>query len=232
MNAVTSLARGLILVKPGGLDHLALRAFVRSAGVVARPKIIADFLELCELVSLDEPLRLVLLAAELTLEERRQLADLAAQRRDRPVLLRYGQYTLADIATDLRLGFGGHFARSVELDMLVPALQFVVAGNRYVSPEFLLAQSAGHPLEGEPGAGIFARLDASRPPTVPAELTPRHRQVLTELCQGATNLQIATRLGIAEATAKVHVHRILRLLGARNRTEAARKAQDLGILFS
>lgn len=232
MNAVTSLDRGLILVKPGGLDHLALRAFVRSAGVVARPKVTTDFAELCELVSLDEPLRLVLLAAELTLEERRQLADLAARRLDRPVLLRYGQYALADIATDLRLGYGGHLARSVELDMLVPALQFALAGNRFVSPEFLLAQAAGYPLEGKTAAGILARPQVSRTATLPAELTPRHRQVLTELCQGATNLQIATRLGIAEATAKVHVHRILRLLGARNRTEAARKAQDLGILFS
>lgn len=232
MNAVTSVARGLILVKPGGLDHLALRAFVRSAGVVARPKITADFAELCELVSLGEPLRLVLIAAELTLEERRQLADLTAHRRDRPALLRYGQFALADIVVDLRLGFGGHFARSVELDMLVPALQFAVAGNRYVSPEFVLAQAASHPLEGKLGQAILAGPDASRVATLPAELTARHRQVLTELCQGATNLQIATRLGIAEATAKVHVHRILRLLGARNRTEAARKAQDMGILFS
>lgn len=52
-------------------------------------------------------------------------------------------------------------------------------------------------------------------------LTRRQRQVLDLLSEGCTNREIALRLDIAEATVKLHVHHILRALGANNRTEAA-----------
>ena len=45
--------------------------------------------------------------------------------------------------------------------------------------------------------------------------------MLTLIADGATNGQIAARLVITEDTAKSHVKRILRKLGAGNRVEAA-----------
>jgi DNA-binding NarL/FixJ family response regulator len=41
------------------------------------------------------------------------------------------------------------------------------------------------------------------------------------IAEGATNTEIAERLVIAPSTVESHVKRILRKLGARNRTEAA-----------
>jgi DNA-binding CsgD family transcriptional regulator/tetratricopeptide (TPR) repeat protein len=52
-------------------------------------------------------------------------------------------------------------------------------------------------------------------------LTPRERQVLALLADGATNREIGTTLFMAEKTASVHVSRILTKLNARTRTEAA-----------
>jgi len=52
-------------------------------------------------------------------------------------------------------------------------------------------------------------------------LTPRERQVLTLMAEGASNREIGATLFIAEKTASVHVSRILTKLGARSRTEAA-----------
>jgi DNA-binding NarL/FixJ family response regulator len=52
-------------------------------------------------------------------------------------------------------------------------------------------------------------------------LTRRERDVFDLLTSGLTNREIAQRLFISEATAKVHVRHILRKLGARTRTEAA-----------
>jgi len=52
-------------------------------------------------------------------------------------------------------------------------------------------------------------------------LTPRERQVLALLAQGATNRQIGNALYMAEKTASVHVSRILSKLGVRTRTQAA-----------
>jgi len=53
------------------------------------------------------------------------------------------------------------------------------------------------------------------------QLSPREREVLALIAEGATNGQIAARLVITQDTAKSHVKRILRKLGAGNRVEAA-----------
>jgi DNA-binding NarL/FixJ family response regulator len=50
--------------------------------------------------------------------------------------------------------------------------------------------------------------------------TERQRQVLELLVGGATNVEIADRLTVAETTVKSHVKQIFRKLGASNRAEA------------
>lgn len=52
-------------------------------------------------------------------------------------------------------------------------------------------------------------------------LSPREWDVLRDIAVGKTNAQIAAGLFLAEGTVKFHVKRILRKLGAANRTEAA-----------
>jgi DNA-binding NarL/FixJ family response regulator len=52
-------------------------------------------------------------------------------------------------------------------------------------------------------------------------LSRRELEVLALIAEGATNAEIAERLVIAPSTVESHVKRILRKLGARNRTEAA-----------
>jgi DNA-binding CsgD family transcriptional regulator len=61
----------------------------------------------------------------------------------------------------------------------------------------------------------------------PFGLTPRERQVLELLAQGATNRQIGEALYMAEKTASVHVSRILSKLDVQGRTEAAAVAHRL-----
>jgi DNA-binding CsgD family transcriptional regulator/tetratricopeptide (TPR) repeat protein len=63
----------------------------------------------------------------------------------------------------------------------------------------------------------------------PFGLTPRERQVLAALAEGATNREIAANLYMAEKTASVHVSRILAKLGVRSRTEAAAVAHRLAL---
>jgi DNA-binding NarL/FixJ family response regulator len=52
-------------------------------------------------------------------------------------------------------------------------------------------------------------------------LTARERQVLERLQLGASNKLIARQLNLRESTVKVHIRRIMRKLGAVNRTQAA-----------
>jgi DNA-binding CsgD family transcriptional regulator/tetratricopeptide (TPR) repeat protein len=63
----------------------------------------------------------------------------------------------------------------------------------------------------------------------PFGLTPRERQVLAAVAEGATNREIAAQLFMAEKTASVHVSRILAKLGVRSRTEAAAVAHRLAL---
>ena len=69
--------------------------------------------------------------------------------------------------------------------------------------------------------------DADPVPSGPV-LPPREREVLVRLARGLSNRQIASELGIAERTVKVHVGSVFRRLQVADRTTAALWARDHG----
>jgi two-component system nitrate/nitrite response regulator NarL len=52
-----------------------------------------------------------------------------------------------------------------------------------------------------------------------SELSDREQQVITLLCGGLSNREIARKLGVTEGTVKVHLHAIYGKLGVRSRVE-------------
>jgi DNA-binding CsgD family transcriptional regulator len=76
---------------------------------------------------------------------------------------------------------------------------------------------------------IVAAPDA-REPDIEASLTPRERDVLQLLAEGASNKVIARRLGISTHTAKFHVGRLLDKLDAGGRTDAVAHAARRGVI--
>jgi two-component system response regulator DesR len=62
------------------------------------------------------------------------------------------------------------------------------------------------------------------------ELSSREREVLDLMASGATNREIAGSLFLSPNTVKEHTSGLYRKLDARNRTEAVRRAQRLGLL--
>jgi DNA-binding NarL/FixJ family response regulator len=60
-------------------------------------------------------------------------------------------------------------------------------------------------------------------------LSPREREVLALIAQGATNREIAAALHLSPHTIKEHTSSLYRKLGARNRAEAVQRAQTLGL---
>jgi DNA-binding CsgD family transcriptional regulator len=90
------------------------------------------------------------------------------------------------------------------------------------------------------GLWLGVRLLARREPPAPDAGNPqaqaalgisdRELAVLHEIAAGCSNKEIALRLHVSPNTVKTHVARLLAKLGARRRTEALRRARELGLV--
>jgi DNA-binding NarL/FixJ family response regulator len=84
---------------------------------------------------------------------------------------------------------------------------------------------------GEEAAEPRAEQAASGPvAAVPNPLSPREAEVLVCLASGKTNRQIAKELHLALSTVKRHLEHILPKLNVSDRTQAAVKAVEIGLL--
>ncbi|GAA2344361.1 response regulator transcription factor [Dactylosporangium salmoneum] len=118
----------------------------------------------------------------------------------------------------LRAGAAGFLLKDASADELVAAVRAVARGDGVVSPAVTRRVLAA--FEESPK-------DRKDPAVVPLGLlTSRERDVLDCLGEGLSNAAIAARLGIAEATAKTHVSRILAKLGLESRMQAALAARQ------
>ena len=121
--------------------------------------------------------------------------------------------------------------REPDRDRLRPELE--EAGFEIVAETATMA--AARDARTGAAAFILARPDASPPGPAddvgPETLTTRELQVLALLAEGLPNKAIAERLDISDQTVKFHVAAILAKLGARNRTDAVRRAMRRGLVF-
>jgi DNA-binding CsgD family transcriptional regulator len=129
------------------------------------------------------------------------------------------------------------FVESGDRDAAVDALRAAIdtaqeLGSKWLIDELtVLASRArlavataanGASADGASADGAAATVPSSGPEDEdPFGLTPRERQVLALIAEGATNRQIGKALYMAEKTASVHVSRILSKLGVKSRTQAA-----------
>ncbi len=102
-----------------------------------------------------------------------------------------------------------------------------LSARRGGTPEVDAATTAFTTFDQALGAArdlVAARVvDEAAPVT---RLTRRQLEIAALLREGASNRDIADRLSLTEGTVKLHVSAILKRLGVRNRTEAARALQD------
>jgi DNA-binding CsgD family transcriptional regulator len=107
-------------------------------------------------------------------------------------------------------------AQGQELRRLLQRTEAVVA--EYLDAEVELVSGDN---EGTGARRAAAALVPEVDDTIAGSLSKRELEVLALVGGGASNAQIAARLFITDETAKSHVKRILRKLGASNRVEAA-----------
>jgi DNA-binding CsgD family transcriptional regulator len=129
-----------------------------------------------------------------------------------------------------------------------PELRTMIAARLDGAPGLAIVGATGDPAElrrllaARPIDGVLALTpsggdlvdfldDPAELDTGDAGLTPREREVLTALADGASNKIIARRLGISFHTAKFHVAAILAKLDVDTRTEAVAVAARQGLVM-
>ena len=122
----------------------------------------------------------------------------------------------------LRAGAVGYLLKDVTSTTLAEAIRAAARGESFLQPSVATKVIAE-----------FARLAdraTPRPQPLVEPLSERELEILRLVARGASNREIAATLFIAEGTVKNHLTNILGKLGAHDRTEAAVKARDLGLL--
>jgi DNA-binding NarL/FixJ family response regulator len=124
----------------------------------------------------------------------------------------------------LRAGAVGYLLKDVSSDKLVEAIRAAASGQSFLQP------SVAARVISE-----FTRMTNSQPPTTGTQplvepLSERELEVLREVAAGGSNKEIAAQLFITEGTVKNHLTNILGKLGVRDRTQAALKAKELGLI--
>ena len=122
----------------------------------------------------------------------------------------------------LRAGAVGYLLKDTPSAKLFEAIRAAARGESFLQPSIAAKVVAE-----------FARL--SRRPAAPSEplaepLSERELEILRLVARGDSNRAIAAALVITEGTVKNHVTSILSKLQVQDRTQAALKARDLGLL--
>ena len=125
-----------------------------------------------------------------------------------------------EIFDALRAGACGYLLKDTPSEKLVDAIHAAVRGESVIEP------SVAAKVVAE-----FARLSSIGSPGVANPLlSPREHDVLRQVARGRTNKEIASALHVTEGTVKNHLTNIFSRLGVLDRTQAALKARELGIV--
>lgn len=122
----------------------------------------------------------------------------------------------------LRAGAVGYLLKAVSSDELAQAIRTVNAGNGLIDP------SVTRKVVAE-----FARLAPNTPNRNQELIEPlaeREIEILRLIAQGLSNREIADRIFLAEGTVKNYVTSLLGKIGVRDRTQAALRGRELGLL--
>jgi len=113
-----------------------------------------------------------------------------------------------DLRSGMNLGADDYLTKPVANGALVQAIETRLRRHQQQAREFKPDFSSAQPL-------------------VKLGLTPRAAETLLWLCQGKTNSDIATILGITESTVKKHVQEIFEKLGVETRGAATVRALEV-----
>jgi DNA-binding NarL/FixJ family response regulator len=225
--AIAPFKRILVLVAlPGSISECLIHALEREF-----PWVSIEQVENVEVAcaKFDHPVSLILIASEF-LGEMDVFADTIARHHPSSITaVMYDDHsdqgnTVEDIKSSRTVR--NVLPMNLRLDLWLSVVRLLLRGGEYFPISFM-----HHGRQSEPNKDEVARSHPSdrneTGPTIASPcrsldfLTEREHQVLEMVSHGCQNKMIAANLNLSEHTVKVHIHNIIKKLGAQNRTGAA-----------
>jgi two-component system nitrate/nitrite response regulator NarL len=187
----------------------------------------AENVEIDEAASLDEALtvgargQFDAIILDLKMPGMNGLAGVEAMRErhpDVPVVILTGNISRSEALEARRRGISV-ISKELRGPALIKALRLVIAGETFVSSNLVeegAAEEAAAAGEGDRRAAL-------------GNLTRRELEAVRHLAEGRSNREIATAMGLAEVTVKLHLHNAFHKMGARSRADAVRIALQRGL---
>jgi two-component system nitrate/nitrite response regulator NarL len=132
---------------------------------------------------------------------------------DARIVVLANDLTVDALRDAMNTGADGFLMKDVSPEALIQSLELIMMGEK-VYPTNL--------------AAMLLDLNSAPSPNSTRGLSPRELEIVQALVTGASNKLIAIRLGITEATVKVHLKTLLRKIDVINRTQAAIWAMNNG----
>jgi DNA-binding NarL/FixJ family response regulator len=137
-------------------------------------------------------------------------------------------------------GLWGYFPKTLPGREMIAGVRQILKGERFIphipGTKELMASNLGGPKPSN--STTFKEIKEVNPADGNADLaqiarislTGRELDVLRLVAKGLTNAEIADQLAVKEVTIKLHLSNTFDKIGVRNRTEAAMKCKELGLV--
>jgi len=126
----------------------------------------------------------------------------------------------------LRTGASAFCSKDMPPEDLISTVHAVFSGNFVINGKILTEEELNEWIQRR--MDRYGRRAADKGTDSHISLSPREMEILELICQGASNKDIAQRLGISYQTVKNHVTAILQKLGVNDRTQAVLYALNHG----
>jgi DNA-binding NarL/FixJ family response regulator len=204
-------------------DHEVARAGLRSVLTGERDlRVVGEACTGREALALCQRLQPDLVLMDVRMPDMSGLSVTRALKRESPriCIVLFTMYESTEyVLSALRAGAAAYLLKGARKDEILKAVRQVISGELLLHPELV------HQL--------LSRMCSSRESAPLAmQLTPREREVLRLVALGQTNREIAQTLGMRSSTAKTHVEHLIAKLGVSDRTQAAIKAVESGLISS
>lgn len=152
-----------------------------------------------------------------------------------PIIIISAVFDKEILKQTLDIGVAGYIPKTASNNLIISAINLVLAGGVYIPHELLYTAKNATSLNEKQNDYITPLKNLEKISLTPQKspekrLTERQIDIVKCIAEGLSNKQIAYKLNLTEGTVKVHITVILKVLNVKNRTSAVIEAAKRGYI--